>query len=128
MLPGLIPSVSIRATALPVIPSTRDTEPRQQVTTQRVRPPAATLVPGSPRTVDRPIVEIGDPQRAGAADERGLPRAHGHLADDPVRARVDDPERIRVHRCGRRPDRKSTRLNSSHGSISYAVFCLKKKK
>src|SRR5699024_12535925 len=29
-------------------------------------------------------------------------------------------------RCGR--DRKSTRLNSSHVSISYAVFCLKKKK
>src|SRR5207245_11568765 len=28
----------------------------------------------------------------------------------------------------RRGDRKSTRLNSSHGSISYAVFCLKKKK
>src|SRR5438128_6361838 len=27
-----------------------------------------------------------------------------------------------------RLDRKSTRLNSSHGSISYAVFCLKKKK
>src|SRR5215470_16882117 len=27
----------------------------------------------------------------------------------------------------RRRDRKSTRLNSSHGSISYAVFCLKKK-
>src|SRR2546422_11285850 len=34
-------------------------------------------------------------------------------------------------RPGRRPadrDRKSTRLNSSHGYISYAVFCLKKKK
>src|SRR5438477_1347817 len=31
-------------------------------------------------------------------------------------------------RVGRRPDRKSTRLNSSHMSISYAVFCLKKKK
>src|SRR5207245_3519258 len=30
--------------------------------------------------------------------------------------------------CLREPDRKSTRLNSSHGSISYAVFCLKKKK
>src|SRR2546427_2539406 len=29
---------------------------------------------------------------------------------------------------GRRPDRKSTRLNSSHSQISYAVFCLKKKK
>src|SRR5688572_30875091 len=32
--------------------------------------------------------------------------------------RVHDPE----------PDRKSTRLNSSHSQISYAVFCLKKKK
>src|SRR2546429_4880564 len=30
--------------------------------------------------------------------------------------------------CGRDRDRKSTRLNSSHGYISYAVFCLKKKK
>src|SRR5437868_9487622 len=38
-----------------------------------------------------------------------------------------DPE---VQRAVRRvqPDRKSTRLNSSHVSISYAVFCLKKKK
>src|SRR3989449_4260397 len=34
------------------------------------------------------------------------------------------PYRIRFHRR----DRKSTRLNSSHGYISYAVFCLKKKK
>src|SRR6266542_6035249 len=32
------------------------------------------------------------------------------------------------HRHESEPDRKSTRLNSSHGSISYAVFCLKKKK
>src|SRR5437868_8098004 len=31
-------------------------------------------------------------------------------------------------RCKGRADRKSTRLNSSHVSISYAVFCLKKKK
>src|SRR5215469_17129746 len=31
-------------------------------------------------------------------------------------------------RPGRAPDRKSTRLNSSHVEISYAVFCLKKKK
>src|SRR2546422_6583497 len=30
--------------------------------------------------------------------------------------------------CGTGRDRKSTRLNSSHGYISYAVFCLKKKK
>src|SRR5206468_6728944 len=35
----------------------------------------------------------------------------------------------RVERLGRLPeDRKSTRLNSSHDQISYAVFCLKKKK
>src|SRR2546422_3177512 len=34
----------------------------------------------------------------------------------------------RAARERRRPDRKSTRLNSSHGYISYAVFCLKKKK
>src|SRR5690349_24066165 len=38
------------------------------------------------------------------------------------------PQRVRVvgHRWS--PDRKSTRLNSSHVEISYAVFCLKKKK
>src|SRR5438067_13135077 len=33
-----------------------------------------------------------------------------------------------AQRRGALPDRKSTRLNSSHVSISYAVFCLKKKK
>src|SRR6266567_7213445 len=32
------------------------------------------------------------------------------------------------HRSRHEPDRKSTRLNSSHSQISYAVFCLKKKK
>src|SRR5687768_18449640 len=35
---------------------------------------------------------------------------------------------LRPHALGRLEDRKSTRLNSSHGYISYAVFCLKKKK
>src|SRR2546430_7440089 len=34
---------------------------------------------------------------------------------------------VRVPRVLRRTDRKSTRLNSSHSQISYAVFCLKKK-
>src|SRR5947209_18305121 len=34
----------------------------------------------------------------------------------------------RIHWNITRPDRKSTRLNSSHANISYAVFCLKKKK
>src|SRR2546422_8962731 len=39
-------------------------------------------------------------------------------------------EAHRARKARRRPvrDRKSTRLNSSHGYISYAVFCLKKKK
>src|SRR2546429_6633592 len=37
-------------------------------------------------------------------------------------------ERIRMAAEATRGDRKSTRLNSSHGYISYAVFCLKKKK
>src|ERR1041385_249647 len=35
--------------------------------------------------------------------------------------------KLAVHLGQLRPDRKSTRLNSSHGYISYAVFCLKKK-
>src|SRR2546422_753569 len=41
-----------------------------------------------------------------------------------------DRRRPVAHRLGRPAavDRKSTRLNSSHGYISYAVFCLKKKK
>src|SRR2546429_6839881 len=34
---------------------------------------------------------------------------------------------LRFAQVGRLQDRKSTRLNSSHGYISYAVFCLKKK-
>src|SRR3712207_8115408 len=38
----------------------------------------------------------------------------------PLQKAVDEPARER--------DRKSTRLNSSHANISYAVFCLKKKK
>src|SRR6266511_5746410 len=38
------------------------------------------------------------------------------------------PERGHGDRAGAHQDRKSTRLNSSHVKISYAVFCLKKKK
>src|SRR3989337_3227793 len=47
------------------------------------------------------------------------------------RSQPGDLRRVDLHRPAvrhrLRPDRKSTRLNSSHGSISYAVFCLKKK-
>src|SRR5438309_8291329 len=65
-----------------------------------------------------------------------------HLVARRLHRPHDAPERLRRHerrgtldadRRPRRqvplePDRKSTRLNSSHSSISYAVFCLKKKK
>src|SRR5262245_65029841 len=43
------------------------------------------------------------------------------------RPRITDPARDQRNRIGEL-DRKSTRLNSSHLGISYAVFCLKKKK
>src|SRR5438552_9075800 len=53
--------------------------------------------------------------RAEAPPGAGLPDAHSRAGPDrPLRARA-------------RRDRKSTRLNSSHQIISYAVFCLKKK-
>src|SRR5438309_8541469 len=55
-------------------------------------------------------------------------RVHGR--DGPASARPPR-HREQVHRRrhhGALRDRKSTRLNSSHSSISYAVFCLKKKK
>src|SRR3712207_7176769 len=39
-----------------------------------------------------------------------------------------DITRLSAPQAVRRGDRKSTRLNSSHANISYAVFCLKKKK
>src|SRR2546430_11793269 len=42
-----------------------------------------------------------------------------------ARARVEEPQDTAGGSIG---DRKSTRLNSSHSQISYAVFCLKKKK
>src|SRR3712207_9047694 len=51
----------------------------------------------------------------------GRPGRHGGPGRAPGSGRR--PGRGRPHR-----DRKSTRLNSSHANISYAVFCLKKKK
>src|SRR5436309_5772602 len=57
----------------------------------------------------------------------GLP-AHRILPVDPVRHREDPMRRKTSTVASRNLDRKSTRLNSSHVKISYAVFCLKKKK
>src|SRR5687768_18323877 len=48
---------------------------------------------------------------------------HGFAHDHPATGRV-----LQLPELVRPSDRKSTRLNSSHGYISYAVFCLKKKK
>src|SRR5262245_65068043 len=65
-------------------------------------------------------VSTGTEQRAERAHIRCTPRSpacgdHGGTTNDHHRDRA------------RREDRKSTRLNSSHLGISYAVFCLKKK-
>src|SRR5207247_9425239 len=55
----------------------------------------------------------------------GGPRCSGARRDPSGREREGAAERPRL--CHRDRDRKSTRLNSSHEWISYAVFCLKKK-
>src|SRR3712207_7454443 len=63
-----------------------------------------------------------------------LRQVHRVDAEGVVRRRGECRERLRVpapaedHRQPLALDRKSTRLNSSHANISYAVFCLKKKK
>src|SRR5207248_5482104 len=71
-----------------------------------------------------PLVEVAD--RRGRVEEPATGRGE-HRAVVAVR----DLQQLRarpVAGSSTRPDRKSTRLNSSHRTISYAVFCLKKKK
>src|SRR5438034_7604977 len=63
----------------------------------------------------------------GATGDRGSPLpGRGRRGARPRRA--DRARGVRARARPRRRDRKSTRLNSSHTVISYAVFCLKKKK
>src|SRR5438309_12068863 len=58
-----------------------------------------------------------------------LPIWHVDCADErPLHAGLGGRTQAPGGREQRPQDRKSTRLNSSHSSISYAVFCLKKKK
>src|SRR5687768_17916792 len=59
---------------------------------------------------------------------RGALQARGGARRAPRPPGDRQGHRPRRGRRPRVPDRKSTRLNSSHGYISYAVFCLKKKK
>src|SRR5262245_63772529 len=60
---------------------------------------------------------------------RGRPaRIQAGVVLSPMVRRAVDGEHLGIHPRRAPPDRKSTRLNSSHLGISYAVFCLKKKK
>src|SRR5256885_13169593 len=91
------------------------------------RPPRSTLFPyttlfRSRRRRPRTRGRLSGTHRPRRADRRrGRPRAGR-------RHHVDRHPRRRHERRHPRQDRKSTRLNSSHLVISYAVFCLKKKK
>src|SRR2546429_7252328 len=91
------------------------------------RPPRSTLFPYTTLFRSRLLHRVEDlVGHVPLRKERQLDR---------VTAPLDDGDAIRGHfesRAGLvrvvQEDRKSTRLNSSHGYISYAVFCLKKKK
>src|SRR5947209_8891492 len=81
-----------------------------------VRPPRSTLFPYT--TLFRSSREV-----LGAGEQ--VTRREG--VD--VREGLPAPQLPRARDCtSAREDRKSTRLNSSHANISYAVFCLKKKR
>src|SRR2546422_5014303 len=88
-----------------------------------------------------PVANVRPLQLAPAARrelrQRGRPRLPDRLLVRTARVEVEGPRRREFERQAvvgvplgvlDEADRKSTRLNSSHGYISYAVFCLKKKK
>src|SRR5687768_18039305 len=85
--------------------------------------PTSTLFPYT--TLFRSELEVGHLRRIPG------PRADLHDARVAARAVGEARRHVGEQSVGRRlraqEDRKSTRLNSSHGYISYAVFCLKKK-
>src|SRR5690242_21025293 len=93
------------------------------------RPPRSTLFPYTTLFRSRPAA----PTAGKVVDARvRLGREDRTAAQPHARAEVRAPTRVEAADprvpARLRPDRKSTRLNSSHMSISYAVFCLKKKK
>src|SRR3712207_8224034 len=93
------------------------------------RPPRSTLFPYTTlfRSVEEGEADALGPEEVGQllldAEE---PPGGGQVADVLVGVGVADHHLLGVALGGE--DRKSTRLNSSHANISYAVFCLKKKK
>src|SRR3712207_6881273 len=91
------------------------------------RPPRSTLFPYTTlfRSVRAPDLLPGDGADLLRHAARHLPLAPAGGARP---ARAPATRRAARAHLGGRVDRKSTRLNSSHANISYAVFCLKKKK
>src|SRR5690606_41631354 len=76
-----------------------------------------------------PIFEDATGPRAPRGPMAGCLLGHQHgVLGTLGRELHGQPDAGPGHRPGRLEDRKSTRLNSSHVKISYAVFCLKKKK
>src|SRR2546422_7414732 len=84
------------------------------------RPPRSTLFPYT--TLFRSLPKFNPPHRV----PHGITLI-GKLFDDGLLGQVGVALE-RAFNVVKERDRKSTRLNSSHGYISYAVFCLKKKK
>src|SRR3712207_8695030 len=90
------------------------------------RPPRSTLFPYT--TLFRSPGERRAPAvRGEGVDSRGVDQPRSGPAQFGTSGPGRVPERPRARQLSR-GDRKSTRLNSSHANISYAVFCLKKKK
>src|SRR3712207_7598604 len=88
------------------------------------RPPRSTLFPYTTLFRSRHGSRDRRRGRARVAGREVVGHVAAHLAQDAdVRARDGHAPAHRLEQ-----DRKSTRLNSSHANISYAVFCLKKKK
>src|SRR3712207_8049632 len=91
------------------------------------RPPRSTLFPYTTLCrSDRYIAELRWAQRFALLNrEEMMDRVAACLARHMRADATPELERINAHHNF--TDRKSTRLNSSHANISYAVFCLKKK-